>query len=105
MQAYETEVAGELVEVEAHRKYIDVQYICAGVEMMGWLPLALATGLSTYNPDKDVTKGDVPAAELTPVQVRAGNAAIFYPEDAHAPKLAVGVPVPVRKIVLKVRAG
>jgi biofilm protein TabA len=103
VQSYQTEAAGELVEIEAHRKYIDIQYICSGVECMGWLPLASVREPGPYNPDKDVLKGHVPAADITPVLVRAGSAAIFYPEDAHAPKLASGAPAPVRKIVVKVR--
>ena len=103
VQAYQTEPAGVQVECEAHRKYADIQFICSGVEMMGWAPLDAIRDPGGYNPDKDVMKGGVPAAELTPVLVRAGYAAIFYPEDAHAPKLAAGSPSAVRKIVIKVR--
>lgn len=102
VQAYETQPAAEVVSCEAHRKYIDIQYICAGEEVMGWAPLEVLRNATAYNPDKDVLNGDVPAAEMTAVLVRAGQAAIFYPEDAHAPKLAAGAPGSVRKIVVKV---
>ncbi len=103
VQSYQTEIPGALVEVEAHRKYIDVQYICSGVEMMGWLPLAAVGVPGAYQAEKDYLTAQVPAEELTPVIVRAGCAAIFYPEDAHAPKLASGSPAAVNKIVVKVR--
>jgi YhcH/YjgK/YiaL family protein len=103
LQEYETLPAAETLKCEAHRGYIDIQYIVSGEEMMGWAPLDALLNPTAYNPEKDVLFGEVPAAALTPVIVRAGHAAIFYPEDAHAPKLAVGTPCAVRKIVIKVQ--
>jgi YhcH/YjgK/YiaL family protein len=103
VQAYETEPAGAEVEMEAHRKYIDVQYIASGEEMMAWAHLAALRNPTPYNPEKDVLHGMLPAGETTPVRVTAGQAAIFYPEDAHAPKLSVSSPCAVKKIVVKVR--
>ena len=102
VQEYETATAGALMKCEAHRAYLDIQYIATGEEMMGWAALDTLQNSTAYNPDKDVLFGEVAAAALTPVQVRAGQAAIFFPEDAHAPKLAVGAPCAVRKIVVKV---
>jgi biofilm protein TabA len=103
VQAYETQPAGAEVRLEAHRNYIDIQYVVSGEEMMGWGPVRALRDATPYNPEKDVFHGLLPAAEMTSIQVRAGQAAIFYPEDAHAPKLAVAQPVAVRKIVVKVR--
>lgn len=105
VQSYETAVAGEEVRLEAHQNYIDIQYIVSGVEMMGWAPLDALYEATPYNPEKDVFHGLVPVAQLTPLLVRAGYAAVFYPEDAHAPKLAAGRPRAVKKIVVKVRVG
>ena len=103
VQVYETIPAEAEVRCEAHRLYLDIQYIASGEEMMGWAPLDNLRAVTAYNAEKDVLHGSVPLAELTPVQVRAGHAAVFYPEDAHAPKLAVSSPTGVRKIVVKVR--
>ena len=103
VQAYETETAEAEVEMEAHRKYIDVQYIASGEEMMAWAHLTDLRSPSAYNPEKDVLHGMLPAGETTPVRVSAGQAAIFYPEDAHAPKLSVSSPCAVKKVVVKVR--
>ena len=103
VQIYETIPAEAEVRCEAHRLYLDIQYIVSGEEMMGWTSLDQLHDLIPYNAEKDALFGKAPLAEITPVQVRAGHAAIFYPEDAHAPKLAIGAPVSVRKIVLKVR--
>jgi YhcH/YjgK/YiaL family protein len=103
VQAYETIPAGAEVKLEAHKRYIDIQYIVSGEEMMGWADVRALRQPTAYNPDKDVFHGLLAASEMTPVQVRAGQAAVFYPEDAHAPKLAVSTPTAVRKIVVKVQ--
>ena len=55
-----------------------------------------------YDAAKDAWLGTVPAAEITPVRLSAGQLAVLYPADAHAPKRAAGAPVPVSKIVVKV---
>lgn len=103
VQAYDTLTAGEEIRLEAHKAYIDVQFIVAGEEMMGWADVRALRDPTAYNPDKDVFHGVLPAREVTPLHVRAGQAAIFFPEDAHAPKLAAAAPAAVRKIVLKVK--
>jgi biofilm protein TabA len=103
VQTYETIPAGAEVKLEAHKNYIDIQYIVSGEEMMGWADVRALRQPTAYNPDKDVFHGTLPVIEMTPVQVHPGQAAVFYPEDAHAPKLAVTEPQTVRKIVVKVR--
>jgi YhcH/YjgK/YiaL family protein len=87
---------------EAHRKYIDIQFIAAGVEEIGYAPLASLKIVQEYDPEKDFTKllGEGATLRLT-----EGMFAIFFPHDAHKPCLAPGgVSGPVRKIVVKVWA-
>ena len=103
VQAYETLPIPPAVKFEAHRQYIDIQYIASGVEVMGWANLKALSDVTAYNAEKDVLHGMLAAGEMTPVRVAAGQAAIFWPEDAHAPKLASGSPAPVKKVVVKVR--
>ncbi len=102
IQAYETQPAGREVKFEAHRKYVDIQYVAAGEEVMGWIALEDLPGSTSYDAEKDVVFGLLPASQVIPVRVHAGQAAIFFPEDAHAPKLAVYTSIPVKKIVIKV---
>lgn len=101
-QSYETLPAGDDSKYEAHRKYIDVQFIVEGLEGMGWAALDQMTVTKDYNAEKDIVLGTCPLAAATLVKVCAGQAAVFFPEDAHAPKLAAGAPGPVKKIVVKV---
>ena len=87
---------------EAHRKFIDVQLILSGSEIIGVAPTSSLTEcIGEYNPDKDVeffaASGDFEKLELS-----AGDFAILYPEDAHMPGVHKDTPAAIKKIVLKV---
>ncbi len=88
---------------ESHRKYIDVQFIAGGEEKFGYIPLANAPAVKTpYNSEKDVIFYE-PGTETFAAPM--GTFMIFYPEDIHAPGLAVGTPPTpseVVKVVVKV---
>ena len=102
IQVYDTAPAGDEVRLEAHQQYIDIQYIAAGEEAIGWAPVTVWHNPTAYNSDKDVWYGTLPAQEITSVRLTTGQAAVFYPEDAHAPKLACASLQPVTKVVVKV---
>jgi len=101
VQRYVTEAAAA-PRFECHRKYIDVQYIAAGIEAIGWAPLGRMTVTEAYDPDKDIAFGRVADGGWSPVVLGAGRLLVLYPADAHAPKLAAGAPSSVTKIVVKV---
>ena len=85
---------------ESHRRYIDVQYVVTGEERIGYVPLENAPPVqSPYNEAKDVIFYEPGRDTFT---LRAGQFAIFYPEDIHAPSLADGEPREVLKVVMKV---
>ena len=101
VQYFETQASGE-PRFEGHRKYADIQYISSGEELIGWAPFEKMTTTLEYDPDKDVVRGKVAAADAVPVKLFAGELGVFFPSDAHAPKQAVGAPSRVCKIVVKV---
>lgn len=101
VQRYET-VMTDAPKFEYHRKYIDIQHIVSGEEAIGWAPAERMTITDVYDLDKDICFGTVPAGEMTSVRLHAGQLAVLYPEDGHAPKLAVSAPSHVLKIVVKV---
>lgn len=83
---------------EAHRKYIDIQYVVEGQELMGYANLGhLQAG--EYNDEKDylLLKG-----EGSYVLMKPGTFVILAPQDAHIPQVAVDAPQPVKKVVVKV---
>jgi len=57
---------------------------------------------AAYDEVKDVYLGRVPPGEMTSVRLSAGQLAVLYPTDAHAPRIAAGEPGTVKKIVIKV---
>lgn len=90
--------AREAARVEAHRKYIDIQYVVAGREEMGWLARArCVTPDIAYNETKDIEFfKDRPDTWLT---VEPGWFAAFFPVDGHAPMAGAGE---VHKVVVKI---
>ncbi len=101
VQRYETMIT-DAPKFECHRKYIDVQFIVSGEEVIGWTPLSQMTITEAYDADKDICFGTAAKGKWTPVHLQAGQLAVLWPEDGHAPKLAGGASSPVMKIVVKV---
>lgn len=83
---------------EAHRQYLDVQYVVKGLEHMGFANLEQLTA-GVYDASKDFLPLDgVGSFVLLP----AGMFTIFMPQDGHMPGIAVNEPQPVKKVVVKV---
>jgi YhcH/YjgK/YiaL family protein len=101
VQRYET-VRTEAPMFEYHRKYIDVQFIASGEEVIGWAIAETMKITEAYDEKKDICFGTVKKGKWTPVLLQAGQTAVLWPEDAHAPKLAADDPIQVMKIVIKV---
>lgn len=83
---------------EAHRRYIDLQYIVSGTERIGYAHLSrLSPG--EYDSVKDFHAltglGDY-------VTMSAGDFMLLFTEDAHMPGMAVVDPAPVKKVVVKI---
>ena len=92
-------------QYESHRKYLDVQYIHGGREVIYWAPLPLLTNVTmAFDPAKDAALYGL-VAEGLPVAVRAGQFAMLFPADGHAPSCAWEQPAMVFKVVVKVRVG
>ena len=75
--------------LEAHRRYIDIQLVLAGVDEMGWKPLAdCCEPVGDHSAERDIRFfRDAPDAWIaTP----PGAFCIFFPEDAHAPLVSAG---------------
>lgn len=86
-------------KLEAHRAYIDIQYLVAGEEKIGWKPYSACNDVSSaFNHDKDIEFFE--DAPQTYFSLLPGNFGIFYPEDGHAPMVSDGN---VKKVVIKVK--
>ena len=105
VQSYDSKMKRDDPSFEAHRKYVDIQYLASGTEIVGWAPLDAVTTTVPYDAEKDAVKGKVAEDEWTPVRLEAGQAMVLYPTDAHAPCLAVDQPEYVKKICMKIAVG
>jgi biofilm protein TabA len=102
VQTYTTRPLAE-AKFEAHRQYIDIQFIQTGRENILWSPLAaLSQVTEPYVAERDIAFFANPP-QWTPINLGAGQFAIFFPEDGHAPGIESNAPSEVRKVVIKVR--
>lgn len=85
---------------EAHRQYLDVQYIVEGEEVVGWAPLETLTLEGEFNTTKDVGKY---AGPVDYMRIGAGYCYVAFPEDAHKPGVYLDKPCTIKKLVLKLK--
>jgi biofilm protein TabA len=85
-------------KLEAHRRYIDIQFVIQGTDEMGWRPTADCKLLDAdYDDQKDLIFFKDPPKQW--VKVPSGSFAIFFPEVAHAPLVSNDT---IHKVVIKV---
>jgi YhcH/YjgK/YiaL family protein len=97
-QTYETQPIHN-GKLEAHRKYIDIQFVISGEEHIGYAPLGGQPPAGPFDAAKDIGfyHGEASFTRLAP-----GMFAIFFPHDAHLPSRYLTVPSQIKKVVLKV---
>lgn len=86
---------------EAHRKFIDIQYVLQGVEKVCCLPTDTLQETIPYKEEKDAA---FYTSDRKPIEMVIGNGcfAVFYPQDGHMPCLCADEPMKVKKVVVKV---
>ena len=90
-------------KMEAHEKYVDIQFIVSGKETMYVNDIQKSKLTDAYREDWDVAFYEVDdnASVLT---LTPGSFVVLLPNDAHRPCVAFGgVSEPVQKIVMKVK--
>jgi YhcH/YjgK/YiaL family protein len=98
VQEYDTKEVKDSV-LEGHHKYIDIQYIIQGVELMGFTPLTNQV-IVEEDLEKDYTfyEGDTSF-----LRVEEGMFTLFFPEDLHRPGVKADKISKVKKVVVKVK--
>ncbi|MEH8115360.1 YhcH/YjgK/YiaL family protein [Gallibacterium anatis] len=92
----------EVILPEAHQRYLDVQYLHSGQELIGVAVDIPPEDIAIpYNSARDILfYKDVP--HETMLVMRPGNFAIFFPQDIHRPACIDQESSSIRKIVVKV---
>lgn len=85
---------------EAHREYLDIQYIEKGKEVMGWAPLDSCTLEGEFSAAKDIGRY---SGDFQYVTIPEGVCYVAFPEDAHMPGRHLDVPNDFVKVVVKLK--
>jgi YhcH/YjgK/YiaL family protein len=99
VQEYDTmDAANE--QMESHRKYVDVQFVADGAELVGHALLAGQTISKPYSDEEDyMLYADKPVFFT---KMTAGTFMVFFPTDLHMPCIKVAASARVKKVVVKV---
>jgi YhcH/YjgK/YiaL family protein len=92
----------EDIKPESHRRYLDIQFLAAGEEKLGFAPLDDECEIDEHIKDRDLIFYKKVGNEgfITAVP---GCFSIFFPWDVHRPAVAVNEPMTIRKVVVKVK--
>lgn len=101
VQEYDTKNDAD-AKLEAHRKYIDVQYVVSGEELIGVQPLINQVPCREYDTENDYALYDDACSF---VKVTATQFAVLFPQDLHKPGIKVNGSAKVKKVVMKVKIG
>jgi len=86
-------------QFEAHKNFIDLQYVFEGTSVLTWAPTDTLTPTGEYNPTKDVVKL---AGEGATIQLKAGDFFIVWPNDGHKPNAYFTEPNKSKVFVAKI---
>lgn len=86
---------------ESHRGFVDLQYTISGGEKIAWSRSADLAPDGAYDSEADVQFYMFQHSESM-VHKTAGRFSIYYPTDAHLPKIADGTHIEVFKAVVKI---
>jgi len=96
--------ARDLCTWENHPETIDVQYLIEGAEGIDVTAVEDLGEPTSFKAESDTQKFAAISAPSTQVVLRPGDFAIFFPGEAHRPKVATGSPLAIRKLVVKIPA-
>lgn len=85
---------------EAHRKYLDIQFMIEGYEKIGICDIEKMFVNREYSEEADAVLGIAEAEKE--VFLREGDFVILFPKEAHVPGITIKDSEPVHKIVVKI---
>lgn len=98
VQRYETDPDKTISE--AHKKYIDIQFMVDGEEIIGVAPISCEKTETEAKPENDVWFYECKTEPLTLIK---NSFMVLYPNDLHCPGVAVDNPLSCLKVVVKVK--
>ena len=102
LQSYETKRVTDAVDYEGHYQYTDIQQVIEGQEIIFWTAAAWLTPTIPYEHARDIWFSRASTKDATRLVLTRACLAVFFPEDAHATRLALDQPTSVKKVIIKV---
>ena len=87
-------------DFETHKKYIDIQCMIKGTEKIGYCNKTDCTSVKNYNSEKDIEFLTCKNEDW--INLKEGEFAVFFPNDAHKPSIKIKDKDFVKKVVVKV---
>jgi len=89
-------------DFEAHRDYVDIQYMISGEELIGVTNYSDCKTTVPYDREKDI---EFLSGKGNYTEMYTGDFMVLYPDDAHKPSISIdrANPAKVRKAVVKVK--
>lgn len=100
-QVYSSKERNECL-FESHKKYIDIQFIVYGEEIIEVVNSKNLISAQEYDEEKDIVIYKA-IKQASPIILKAGDLAIFYPQDAHMPCIRVNICDKIIKAVVKLK--
>ena len=90
-------------ELESHKKYIDIHADITKSEIIKWYPVSGLKIIKPYNAVEDAMCYEIPKQAGASLNMHPGIFAVFWPCDAHMPRLkTAGKPEMIKKAVMKI---
>lgn len=87
---------------EAHKKYIDIQFMIKGTERIGVGEIDNYQTTEAYDESKDLEFLAVANYNYQFINMNENDFIILYPQDVHMPQIAMNTPSYVKKAVVKI---
>lgn len=91
------------IKAESHKKYIDMQYLVNGEEILGYKVNDGTYIADQYIEDRDIFFYDSNISNISFSHATKGCINIYFPDDIHLPGIKVNESKKVRKIVFKIK--
>ena len=85
---------------ESHERYVDIQYVASGEELMGITTDDKAEVAVPYNKANDITFYKFEGGDY--VKATPKSFFVFFPGELHRPSIKDGESVPIKRIVVKI---
>ena len=100
IQRYASRKIDEVVTLETHNEFADLQLLISGKEVIYYAATAAAQCTSPYDEKNDYALYSIDKSQTIPLKMQAGDFAVFLPQEGHMPGTGDGESVV--KAVIKI---